>query len=204
MIRINLLTGTVAGGRDGGESVDEEDSGVSTSSPTFEVGDTVTKALALLVPILGFIFYEQFILFGKRREIDSLNTHLKKIESELTVLKPKLDAINTFKQQKETLQNQIKTITEISDSRLSSVRALNAIQDSIPTQAWLTALKFSSDKVDLEGFATDDITVADFMQNIDRSIFFKDVILLKTEERKGPEGTLKYYKVQCSLEGMMP
>ena len=86
---------------------------------------------------------------------------------------------------------------------MRSVKSLDALQGLIPPKAWLTTLKVTDKLLKLEGFAMDDLVIADFMQNLSSSIYFSDVRLEVSEDVRGnDEKSTKRFSVTTNMENM--
>ena len=53
-----------------------------------------------------------------------------------------------------------------------------------------------------KGKATDDLTVSQFLRNLNESIYFEDVSLKSTKERSSSSGVVKAFEIHAKLGGM--
>ena len=103
------------------------------------------------------------------------------------------------KLKKKKIDSRIDTIKEISKERLSNAKALDALHDIVPPQAWLKNLSIENGKVKIVGEATEDLVVSQLLRNLDESIYFKDVKLLSSTEVRKAGGSYKAFSIDCTL-----
>jgi Tfp pilus assembly protein PilN len=166
--------------------------------------DTILKFALLLMPLILAFGFRQYKTNLLERELTNLQTEYTNIQTELKKLDPIVKEIEKFQEEKRKLDAQLEVIKRLSKERLRSVKSLEALQAIIPPRAWLAKLKFTDkNTVELEGFATDDLVISEFMQALESSIFFSGVNLEVSEENPDKKtGVVKKYKIICYLENV--
>ena len=96
--------------------------------------------------------------------------------------KPKVDEINKKIEQYEILKREIKEAEGLSEVRMKKIRLISEIPKVVPPYAWLEKIDFSSKKCKMEGYAYNNLVIADLVSNLNNSPLFVDV---KLEEIKG-------------------
>ncbi len=144
----------------------------------------VEHAIALLVCLLlviavmgihyGYLMGQKIVI---EKEIASTKTEIEKIS---TVVKE----IEGFKKQTKDLQQKLGVIKSLKTGGTSYVEILDQVSILIPEKAWLSSLSNNGSTVDIDGFATDTPTIAEFMKRLQDSLYFSDVSLIFTQQEK--------------------
>ena len=143
MIRINLLKNT------GGTSNLQTDMNAMTGitimgaggdsvSSDVDSGEMIKKIVVLLLFPILLIGYEIYFVGSKKMQLASLKTTQAELQQKLDAFGPRVDAVNKFKQEKENLQKRLDVIKALSQDRMKTVKALDALHTIVPAQAWLT------------------------------------------------------------------
>ncbi|MDZ4677829.1 MAG: PilN domain-containing protein [Oligoflexia bacterium] len=203
MIRVNLLkdsrdrgTSTVLGGGTflgGSDSVE----GGESARP-----DLLIKIVMFIVPVIFLYGYQQYTAGIAEAQMEVLKQQSDQIDTQLKALDPVVKELERFEEEKRKLNSQLDIIKRLSKERLKNVKSLDALQGIIPAKAWLSQLKIVENKVELEGFATDDIVISDFMQSLDSSIYFTNISLTTSDEAKKEDGVVKKFIIKCNLENL--
>tara|TARA_Y100000780_G_C13695267_1_gene421342 strand:- start:10242 stop:10844 length:603 start_codon:yes stop_codon:yes gene_type:complete len=198
VIEINLLRGFSAEGLDGGEST-LNSTFATAQKVVFDEKDLVLKLVILIIPVLalyGYEFYDEGIgantLKAKQKQVERLTIELAGFGKQVA-------EVRKIKEEKNRLTSRIDTIKEISKERLSNAKALDALHDIVPPQAWLKNLSIENGKVKIVGEATEDLVVSQLLRNLDESIYFKDVKLLSSTEVRKAGGSYKAFSIDCTL-----
>lgn len=209
MIRVNLLR-DVAGGGGGAAAGTMATSGVAldqtgTMSTEESAGsnfDIILKIIAVIIPIALTVSYRNYQIGIKKAQEDSLQTQLTSLENKLKSYEPGLKDIEKFQEEKRKLDNQLDVIKHLSKERLKNVKSLDALQGIIPNKAWLKSLKIEENKVEMQGIATDDLVISDFMKDLEASIYFTGVTLEGSEEVRTDAGSQKTFSIKCGLQNL--
>jgi len=160
------------------------------------------KVLLIVVPLILTYSYRQFLINRAEAKKTSLTQEKEAGDAKLRAFDASLRDIEKFEEQKRKLNAQLDVIKTLSKERLKNVKGLDALQGLIPSSAWLNSLKIVGDKVDLDGFAVNDVVVSDFMQQLSSSIYFSHVVLADSTEATTPEGSVKKFHIKCNLESI--
>lgn len=166
--------------------------------------DLIIKVALVMMPLVLAFGFRQYKTSVLEKELADLQTDFTTVQSELKKLDPIVKEIEKFQEEKRRLDAQLEVIKRLSKERLKSVKSLEAIQNIIPQRAWLYTLKFTDkNTVELEGYATDDLIISEFMASLESSIFFSNVNLEESvEDNKKDSGVVKKYKIICYLENV--
>ncbi|MGE3974269.1 MAG: PilN domain-containing protein [Bdellovibrionales bacterium] len=206
MIRINLLGG-------GGTSVGAAESaksaisnlGTTLISPTDTeggMGDVLLKFMFLFLPVMFLYGYQETEVGKKQNQVEDVRRNLERVSAELKSKKVEVDKVERFKADKTQLEQRVSTIKELSKARLRNVKALDAIQNIMPTKAWLTRLVLNDKKIDLQGKAIEDTDISALMQGLEENIYFMQVVLISSEQSRSADGVVKSFNVSASMENL--
>jgi Tfp pilus assembly protein PilN len=201
MIRINLVRdATQAGGR-----VPSFTSLTSMSDSGAEVAgaskENFIKIALMFLPMIGLMLFQEFNMGEKQSELLGLQQQVSSIRENVEKLKPEIEEVRRFSEEKGRLIKQMEAIRKLSRERLKNIKAISALQGLIPPKVWLRSIRIDGSKVSLEGNATEDLVISEFMQGLDQSIFFSSVELRGSQDNRGADGAqIKDFSVECQLE----
>jgi type IV pilus assembly protein PilN len=164
--------------------------------------------------VVGTLVYYNISL---NNDIDALNTQIKNTKSMLARLEKqakKVDeikkAFNTLKQKTDVIKN-LETNRKIAVQLLDNMTTLvaekvsasqsetSADSDSKPVKRlWFTNFQENKDKINLQGIALDNKTIADFMSRLEASNLFMNVNLKTIKQQKVNELNLKNFEIICT------
>jgi Tfp pilus assembly protein PilN len=206
VIKVNLLqsyagptsvspTGTVVPGQTGQPIGGSSISGKDQAEAALKVG-------MLFVPLILLISFEFYNTGELQRKEAQINAELAAAKSKTDTLKPQVEAVKKFQENKKELEVKINAIRTISKERLKNVKALDALQAIMPPKAWLTELTIKDTLVTLKGLAVEDVDVSQLMAGLEESVYFANVTLKSVESERTKEGVTKKYFIEVFLENM--
>lgn len=197
MIRINLLASSTTSGASSAI-------GVTSNEISVEANEIQRQGLMRLVVILLFpaaLYTYEYI------NIPDLNARLHSKQNVLTDLQAKnehaktaVEEIQKFNEEKGRLQKQIDALDSLRRDRQKEVKILDSIQKDIPEKVWLTKVEFKENKMILDGMATADQELTSFMETLSKSVFYKSVNLIRSQEQQSDKGVLKSFEVSCDID----
>jgi type IV pilus assembly protein PilN len=196
MIRVNLLSSATGGGGIGTGFVSKEVSG--------EGNEVQRQGLVRLVIILlfpGALYAYEFIHIPElQARLGSKQSVLQDLQSKNEQAKTAVAEIQKFNEEKNRLQKQIDTLDSLRRDRQKEVKILDSIQKDIPEKVWLTSVEMKEDQMVLGGMATADPELTSFMETLSKSVFYKNVNLVRSQEVQSDKGVLKSFEVSCAID----
>ena len=129
-----------------------------------------------------------------------------RLENELTDLRGEIQALNVKVKEVGELQNKIKDLRgknkifeDLSKKRVGPVRVLESLSLATPTSLWLTELRENGGNVVINGLATDNQTIAEFMRALANSKYFNNVDLVEVVQEKAAAPALKKFSIKSAL-----
>ncbi len=201
MIRVNLLR--------------QQEKTYTNIGATSATGNTATnfrrglpsgftqKIAGFLVPVMAVYIYNYIELSKVEGQINNLEATRQQIEAQATALQPELNQIAKYKADKETIQKEVDEIKGLSLGRYRMIKILDTIQTILPQKAWISNLDIKGNGVNLTGNATEDIAISSFIEELDRSLYFKDISWIDSREAKAENGEMvKLFKLSFKLENL--
>lgn len=198
MIRVNLgksvpLATTGGGDLDGLELV--SDSG----SPDVQKQGAIRLVIIALFP-LALYFHETQKIPELQAKLASKNSVLQSLTEKNLKAQGAVEEIKKFKEDQARLQKQIDTLEGLQKERLREVKILDNLQKDIPEKLWLSRLEFQDAKLMITGLTTNDTELTSFMESLSKSVFLKDVNLVKSSEEQAERGFLKRFEIVCTID----
>lgn len=202
MIRVNLLrqqerthTGMSAATQATGATSSNFRSGMSN--------DLMKKAAGFFAPIFIIYAYNFMLIKQSENQIEEIAQQQRGLEAETQALEPQLTQIAKYRADKESIQKEVDEIKGLSLGRYKTIKILDTIQTIMPQKAWLTNFELKGDTVNLSGNALEDIAISSFIEELDRSLYFKEISWIDSREAKAENGeTVKTFKLAFKLENL--
>lgn len=196
MIKVNLLKAKVPiqtqTSQDQGFSVQ---SGSEGATPK----DKVIKVLVMSLGVVALLIYENLNIDALTSQRNVYVAQNSQLTQELQKIEANAGQLEQLKKENEKLQEKLKILTGLSKSRLRELKALDNLQNFIPEGVWLETLDYDGEKVLLKGFATNDRDLNAFVDSLEQSTYFIDVILSKAIEQKKDSGAVKQFEINTAL-----
>ena len=127
-----------------------------------------------------------------KAEVAAVERKLKSINDELANYKDVQD-------ESRILEDKISILKALSKVRLREVKSLDFLQSITPEAVWYQNVEYRDRVFKLDGFALTDDALSQLIKELEKSIYFTDVILMKASESKQPSGTVKAFQIQANI-----
>jgi type IV pilus assembly protein PilN len=132
-------------------------------------------------------------------EIEDLTASKETKERELEKLKAKTQEVRNLEGKKRELAAKLTVIASLKKSKVGPVRILDDLSTAIPDRAWITELEEKSGTMMIQGMALDNQTIANFMEELDRSNYFDAVELDETVGGQRQGVPIKVFKMRAAV-----
>ena len=150
---------------------------------------------------LTFIFFVMAAFAWNMRlsaKISDLKTNVETTQKEVAKYKKITTKIKKIKKQLQILQKKTKVINKLQRNRFDSVKLLDTMSDKvIAKRMWFTGFQNMGRKVQINGIALDNRTVADFMTRLEGTGMFGRVRLQKITKKMYKKSSLKNFQITC-------
>lgn len=156
------------------------------------LGFSAVFVLVLLVLAGGW-----FALSGK---IATLQTELVALEQKKQSYQPILTQIETLKKEKQLVEQKLDSIKKLQAGTKVTVRVLDEVASRTPTsRIWLTSLQQSAGRLQLQGIALDNETIALYMQHLEASEYFENTELTGSSQTEIAKQKLKSFSLTITV-----
>jgi len=207
MIRVNLLkvdsggnqTSKIDLGLGKGEFAQAES--LSSEDSSIIRREAIKNLFVILLGPIGFLTYEQLNLPDLKSQLQQTNNELMSLTEKNVRAKEAVEQTRKLKREQEILQAQINSIESLKKDRSRIVKILELVQKNIPANVWFNELDFGMGRVTFVGFGLTDSDVTNLLDVLSRSIYFKEVNLVRSTEFNSRQyGIVKKIEVSCLLE----
>ena len=133
--------------------------------------------------------------------INTLQEEVKSSEEQLAKLTKIAGELNVVRADKRLLEKKIEIINDLEKSRMDMVLLLNEMTVTVPQgQIWLTLFAETGAILRLEGVARDNLAVANFMKNLEKSPYIKSVDLNASRQETISTSKVQKFSISCSLK----
>jgi len=151
--------------------------------------------LLSLAFLLIILFYYNFSLNSK---IDNLTSTIAQTKTELDKYKKINKEIAQIKKKLNNLKRKMAVMEMLEANRFEPTRLLETMtQVIVPKRMWFTGMQSKGNKVQINGIALDNKTVADFMVRLENCGLFKEVDLKNLKRKKVQKSNLKSFQITC-------
>lgn len=141
----------------------------------------ITHAVIAGVTIGMILIIIVSVDYVMRSRINKVKSEIARIDREIKKNEVSLKAIKELKEEKDTYRKQFQVIENLKKDKEGPVRILDEIATRIPQKTWLVALKQSGNSLQLDGVAMENSLISEFMVNLKKSPYFKNVNLIASE-----------------------
>ena len=150
--------------------------------------------LSLVFLLISFFYYN----FSLSKKIDGLNANIKHTKTELEKYNKINDEIAQIKKKLNNLKKKVAVMKTLEANRFEPTRLMDVMtQVVVPKRMWFTHLESKENKVNINGIALDNKTVADFMVRLEDCGLFKEVDLKTLKRTKAKTADLKSFAISC-------
>ncbi len=164
--------------------------------------ENVRRQVTIFLLMIGLLVVVLFGVYGflasneedARLKVEAVNQDLVKYTQQAK----EVDEIN---KENEVLQRKIDIINDLEKVRKEPVTLLSLLTDSIVEERmWLTQFEVKGSSVSLNGFALDEITVADFNKRLQASPLFTDASLKVLKQSESANIKLKSFELTGTVK----
>jgi len=157
------------------------------------------RAILSLLFVGGFLVvlgYGWIFLTGTATRLRAEKSGLSK---DLEVLKAQLKEVENFERDKKEVTEKIEIIRQLQRNQTIPVHLLMEISERLPERIWLTRITETAGVIDLEGKATGNGEIVDFINNLKQSTFFSNIQILESRQVIEAETPIYTFKLKWAI-----
>lgn len=159
----------------------------------------ISIAAMLLVAVLMVIGYFHISI---TKSISEVNARTVSVEDELTKTKAQIGEVSKYKEAKKILEDKLGVIESLKKGKAGPVKMLEELSRVTPEKLWVISFKEHGGGINIDGIAISEEVIAQFMTELEKSSFFKDIELVVTEQIVQAGLKLKKFSLTGNLKGM--
>lgn len=143
-------------------------------------------AISSLAVVIVLIILNSSVL--AEREAES-KVRIEEADKEIANLKSIMGEIQNLKEKKAKLQEKMDMIVRLQEQNIGPVRVLDELSLKLPSnKIWVENLSIKGDRIDMDGKSLENQEVANFMKQLENSLFFSGINLKKVTKDKVVDG----------------
>jgi len=152
-------------------------------------------SVGLTVILCGYFWWQL------NHQITMLRNDQARATKERDVLREKVKEVENYEANKKLLEEKNRIIEQLKRNQSGPVHLLDEISKNLPERVWLVSLNEQEGKIDLAGRAITNADIVDFINNLKRSPFFKDVQIIESKQSNDNEKKIVLYdfKLACTI-----
>jgi type IV pilus assembly protein PilN len=137
-------------------------------------------------------------------QLSNLSNELPTVRKEVEVLNSKIKELGILEAKIKELRSKHKVIEDLRAQKIGPALVMDSLAAAIPSSLWLMEIKQTGAGLVINGLASDNQSVAEFIRSLSRSGHFKDVELVETTQADEKTGPFKKFSIQSGVSYHSP
>jgi type IV pilus assembly protein PilN len=135
-------------------------------------------------------------------EVRGLRNQMTSIQGEIKRLDAVAKKVDQFRAEKKMLEERFKVIQGLLASQTVPVHLLQALNDQLPDEIWLSSISKTGNRLVIRGYSFTDFGIANFMTRLSKTApLVREVELVVSEQAEVQKVPLKKFEVVCTVAG---
>lgn len=118
---------------------------------------------------------------AQNNAIEERQQELARLEEEIKRLEAIIKEVQKYEAKKAQMEKKVSAIEDIKTKQRRPARLLDEISRGLPDQMWLVSIKDAGGAMQISGKSFDNVGIAAFMENLERSPSFGSVELVESK-----------------------
>ncbi len=151
--------------------------------------------------LVGGLFANYSWISHVQDQLDQRKGQVAKLQNDIKQLEKVIGEVNSITKEKKDLEDKLKVLEALKKRRTGPVKLMDALAQLIPAHVWLTDLGDHGGSWELSGYGMTNDDVAEFMRELKRSPYFKNIVLKKVnvQDVQGPVPQVVQFQLSCSV-----
>ncbi|MHB8420100.1 MAG: PilN domain-containing protein [Myxococcales bacterium] len=136
-------------------------------------------------------------------QLDRKKAQVGKLQSDIKQLEKVIGEVNSITKEKKALEDKLKVLETLKKRRAGPVKVMDALATLMPAHVWLNDVADHAGNWELKGMGMTNDDVAEFMRELKRSPYFKNIVLKKVSavavQSQGPVPEIVQFEISCSV-----
>lgn len=157
----------------------------------------ISVAVLSLVFVLIIIGYFHVTIV---KRVAEANAQILATKDELEKTKAQIGEVSKFKEVKKVLEDKLGVINNLKKGKAGPVLMLDEFSRVTQEKLWVGSFRESGGNIAIDGTALDNETIANYMTELEKSEYFKEIELIVTEQTEQAGMKLKRFNLTGKLE----
>ncbi len=135
---------------------------------------------------------------------NSIKVEISQIDKKNQELKKKIGQVKDFENKKADLEKKLNVLNKLKEDKFGPVHLLDDLSESLPERLWITKFSEKSGNIDIAGLADSENTVAEFMEKLEASSYYRNIKLAVTEQTTVSDMKMQKFSLKCNVEKPAP
>ncbi|PLX91329.1 MAG: fimbrial protein [Desulfuromonas sp.] len=163
--------------------------------------EKLIEQLVLLAVVVGVVIVVCSGAYASLQgKISAVNDEISAKEAEINQLRRTIGEVDQFKKLQKELRSKLDVLDQLKMGKAGPVHLLDELSQALPEKAWIVSFSEGGGRVAISGMAHDEPSVAEFLQNLESSPYYRDVELLVIEQQDRGALKLQKFDVGCLTE----
>lgn len=133
-------------------------------------------------------------------KINDKKEEVAKVEQESSQLKKKIGEVSRYKKLQADLKKKLEILQVLKDGKSGPVHLLNELTSALPEKLWIVDFSSEDGQVKINGLCFSEQIVAEFMRNLEKSPYYRNVELGVTQQATVNDVKLQKFALTCQTE----
>lgn len=133
-------------------------------------------------------------------KIGDAKATIAKTQREIKILQRKIGEVKNYKKRQEELKGKLSVLAKLKENKSGPVHMLEELVTAVPDKLWLTSFEEKGGKISIRGIGLNEQAVAQFLQKLEISPYYKNVELAITEQKSSKGLKSQNFKISCQAE----
>ena len=133
-------------------------------------------------------------------KINDKKAEVSAAEQEINQLKKQIGEVSRYQKLQGDLKKKLEILQVLKEDKDGPVHLLNELSLALPEKLWVEAFSTNGNQVEIKGLCFSEKIVADFMRNLEKSPYYRNIELGVTEQTKFNDVKLQKFALTCQIE----
>lgn len=159
------------------------------------------KLVILVLPLILVVGIEKYSVSSNNKAISGLLQQLSRAERERDASREAVAKIRIREAELEASRALLYDFRQIDKDRLLPIKVLDALQDLLPFQVWLSNIQLERTRINIEGVSVSENDLTQFQQNLESSLFFDNILIYNQQELRNEIGRYVSFRLRAGIGG---
>lgn len=133
-------------------------------------------SLIFVCIVCGAEYFRMSAKIGDKKE------EVKTVQTEINQLKKKIGEVSRYKKLQGDLKKKLDILQVLKENKSGPVHTLDELSLALPDKLWIESFSVNGGQVKLAGYCFSENMVAEFMRNMEKSEYYKNIELNVTQQ----------------------